>query len=90
MQYLCIIEILIEICDRMIPTLVHDLEVMYGMIIMHRIAGCIMDRRRPSHAQNETSKKAYGDGVAVVFALYAASNPYANLEKGYGVTHRYN
>jgi len=41
------IDVLVEICDRLIPDLVHDLEVNYGIKIMRRISEDIRSAIKP-------------------------------------------
>ncbi len=41
------VDVLVEICDRLIPTLIHDLEVSYGIKIMRRISEDIRSTIKP-------------------------------------------
>ena len=41
------VDVLIDICDKLIPGLTHDLEIVRGMKIMRRIAGRISESMKP-------------------------------------------
>ena len=55
------IDVLVEICDRLIPELIHDLEVNYGIKIMRRISEDIRSTIQPfvpkEQVEVETTRK---------------------------------
>ena len=60
------VDVLIDICDKLIPGLTYDLEIVRGMKIMRRIAGRISERMKPFDKRAERESTGGHAGLSYI------------------------